>query len=87
MVSESLVEHEDPMDQIPQHKNTQAEEESDEAATVLGANTVVHPWAMMVPALDAGVTQVAVLRARCRQYLAPGADIIWVKLIQQVHYF
>ena len=53
-----------------------------EGAVIAQAHTVVDPWAVMVPVLHTLVTNVAVMRTRCRQDFAPWANIVWMEVGQ-----
>ena len=63
----------------------EGEQENDEVIAILRTDAVVEPGAVMVPALDTPVADVAVLGAGCRQNLTTWANIIRAEKLQQVH--
>ena len=58
-----------------------------EVLVIPDANTVINPGAVIVPTLDTTVTDNAVVRPWSGQNFAAWTYVIWVKILQQVHYF
>ena len=57
-----------------------------EVLMIPDANTVINPGAMMVPALNTTVTNIAVVRPWGSKHFAARTYVIRMKILQQMHY-
>ena len=69
---------------VEQHEQEEREQEDEKAASVVGTDAVVEPRAVVVPPLNASITKRAVLRAWSSQDFASRADIVGMKVLQQL---